>query len=477
MNRLHACLAILALTVPLSAVAAATTASQPATPPQSLTLQPAPLPRPALHYRLAPDPATLVDGNAAPLYLMAVTHHLMGDARPAEATVDQVTAWLDAPLDQLPRQQAAALVDAYASPLHFCELAARRTRCDWGIPERDDGFMTLLPQLHDLRVLGLVLALRERLQIADGKFDDAAHTCQTGLALAHHLSGEHYMIQALVAAAIAQRMLAPLDDWQRATSSPNLYWALTDLPTPLVDFRASIRKEQASVSFALPDIAEARAGHLTPEHYARLTRQLAEIFRGKAVGGSDADQQKAIDASEAALNNPPATAKETLRRLGYDAAKINAMKPSELLGLAWTAQYDDLSQDIYKWSALPFPQAIGPMMKSMNTLAAARGDAIDNPLLGLPSTPRAYWIITRLDRRLAQLRTVEALRNHAATHANKLPASMADLPEGSPAPADPSTGRAFEYRLTDDGAVLASPAPPAVGSPEDAMELHVSFPK
>ena len=71
---------------------------------------------------------------------------------------------------------------------------------------------------------------------------------------------------------------------------------------------------------------------------------------------------------------------------------------------------------------------------------------------------------TRLDRRIATLRIVEALRMHAHANGGELPKSL-DLVRIVPIPLDPATGKAFEYHRDGDAAVLAgvSPHPLSVG--------------
>ena len=65
---------------------------------------------------------------------------------------------------------------------------------------------------------------------------------------------------------------------------------------------------------------------------------------------------------------------------------------------------------------------------------------------------------TALERSLAALRVIEALRMHAAAHDGKLPDKLDDLTE-VPVPDDPGTGRPFEYGLQGDTATLVSQVP------------------
>ena len=65
---------------------------------------------------------------------------------------------------------------------------------------------------------------------------------------------------------------------------------------------------------------------------------------------------------------------------------------------------------------------------------------------------------TALERSLAALRVIEALRMHAAVHDGKLPDKLDDVTE-VPIPNDPGTDRPFEYSRDGDTATLVSLVP------------------
>jgi hypothetical protein len=75
----------------------------------------------------------------------------------------------------------------------------------------------------------------------------------------------------------------------------------------------------------------------------------------------------------------------------------------------------------------------------------------------------------RVERRIAALRCVEALRLHAAGF-GALPASL-DAVGRVPIPLDPLTGKPFEYQLAEGKATLSDPPPRGV-KPSAANELR-----
>lgn len=86
----------------------------------------------------------------------------------------------------------------------------------------------------------------------------------------------------------------------------------------------------------------------------------------------------------------------------------------------------------------------------------ASGPGKGNPAtVLLPALARAAFAHARLARELAALRTVEAVRLHAAAHAGQPPAELAKI-DLVPVPADPVTGKPFGYRIDGKTFVLES---------------------
>jgi hypothetical protein len=67
-------------------------------------------------------------------------------------------------------------------------------------------------------------------------------------------------------------------------------------------------------------------------------------------------------------------------------------------------------------------------------------------------------LMNRLDRHLAVLQCIEALRLYAATHNGKFPGSLAEITQ-VPIPDDPVTQKTFDYNGNGSEAVLKGPTP------------------
>ena len=89
--------------------------------------------------------------------------------------------------------------------------------------------------LREYRTIAFFLDLQMRIQIAQGQYDKAIGTVQTGFAMAKHLGEGPNLLQGLVGIAISGRMCRPLEQFIQGANAPNLYWALRDLPKPFID--------------------------------------------------------------------------------------------------------------------------------------------------------------------------------------------------------------------------------------------------
>jgi len=91
----------------------------------------------------------------------------------------------------------------------------------------------------------------------------------------------------------------------------------------------------------------------------------------------------------------------------------------------------------------------------------------------LPALSRVSFLQARLDRHVAILRTVEAIRMFAAEHSGQFPASLGEI-TAVPIPTDPVTGEDFIYRRIDArNARLEAPVSPAESSRRPVYELTV----
>lgn len=90
-----------------------------------------------------------------------------------------------------------------------------------------------------------------------------------------------------------------------------------------------------------------------------------------------------------------------------------------------------------------------------------------------PAHDRVRVIMKRLDRNIAVLQCVEALRLYAGTAEGKFPKELSNITEVD-VPGDPVTGKPFVYSLTGSKAVLEGPAPKGAKA-EEALQYELNL--
>jgi hypothetical protein len=91
----------------------------------------------------------------------------------------------------------------------------------------------------------------------------------------------------------------------------------------------------------------------------------------------------------------------------------------------------------------------------------------------IPAIARARLQFARLDREIALLRTIEALRDYAARHEGQPPAALDEMKD-LPLPIDPVTGRGFEYHHNGRTVILRAPPQPG-GNTSEGKRYELTF--
>jgi hypothetical protein len=176
-------------------------------------------------------------------------------------------------------------------------------------------------------------------------------------------------------------------------------------------------------------------------------------------GIKPADRQPpATDPEEPAEKSPdlPAARKFVAERTGKTVADVAAMPPAQVLLLHIAGSDADLRDDIFKFTYLPFAQAHPLIPDAVKRLRAAPGgEGVRLAKLSLLWIPKIVTNQNLLERRIAILQAVEALRLHAASNGGQLPESLNEVTV-VPVPLDPGTDKSFEYKRDGATATLAS---------------------
>ena len=170
---------------------------------------------------------------------------------------------LTMPLKELPVQE---LKDYGRFALSQVDWAARLDNPDWQVllKLRAEGIELLLPEVQQIRSLARALQVRFRAEIAQCRFDDAIRTAKTMFAMSRHLGEHPTLIGDLVGMAIASVAISPLDEMLEQPGCPNLYWALTTLPSPLISLDKGMDGERVMHGVGVPRPGRQRADEQGP---------------------------------------------------------------------------------------------------------------------------------------------------------------------------------------------------------------------
>jgi hypothetical protein len=439
------------------------TADEPAANPETLirlTVSPAPAPKPALRYRLLPELVEMHPGNPVQNYLKSFMEQqkFFFD----KEAVQRREKLLVMPLKELPARE---LLDYGGPALRQADWAARLDNPDWQIllNLKAEGIYVMVPEVQQLRSLASALKVRMRAEVALGRFDAALRTGRTLFALARHLGQHPTFVGNLVGLATATAAIGPLQEMLEQPGCPNLYWALTHLPDPLVPVDRGGQGDRVGITQwmfrDLDDNAPMSTDQLE-RFIVFMDKLLKAEFSSKLPEGLRAwlDARTRDDALVRA-------ARLRLVENGLPEAQVRRFPAEQVILLdekrELEVRYDDAMKtiDVPIWQA----EAVGRRPRSAQEPALFADSFV-------PAVDTVIRTRGRLDQRIGLLRQVEALRLYAAEHDDKLPANLSEVTV--PLPGDPFTGKPFRYEAAGHTAHLRGTAPPGL---EKDPTYHVHY--
>ena len=437
---------------------------------RKLSLAPAAEPVPAMAYRLLPRLLNQKTGNAALLYYSAAA--LCPDKEP-EDLYEKIGEWRDLPVDQLPRKEVEQALSSFSNSFHYIALAAQRADCQWEMP-LEDGYSLQLPHLSTFRRMIFAMQLRIRLKIADGQTDQALEMLQQGLYMGRSIARGRTVIQDLVGTAIAALMFREVEGLIQMPDSPNLYWALTALPNPMIDMYSSLEYEREVLFIEFPVLRNLENEVLTPEQASTVVSDFMKKMQTLGGGDDDVPFEGLLPIGWVMLHY--SDAKQFLARKGFSQQRIEEMPAAQAVLIYQKQEYLEMLDNMYKWFVIPYDQAQPHLDKSERLFDGhnrARGIKANLFCTLLPALSRIAFLQARLDRHIALLRTIEAIRMFAADHSGRLPGSLAEI-TSVPIPSDPVTGKDFLYdRIDARNARLEAPVSPAESRKRPVYELAI----
>ena len=402
-----------------------------------LVVRPMAAPKPALRYQLLPEVREMNAGNAVQWYLRCFAEQrnfFFG-----KQGVEERARYRGMTLPELAKEQ---LRNYGGSALTQADWAARLTTADWDPEPR-------APELPAFRVLAQSLQVRFRGEVARQDFDNAIRTAKTMLGFARHLSENPNLEANRLGLEVAELALDTLEEFLQQPGAPNLYWALTDLPSPLVPLRKGFQGERVQVDLELAVLLadEAMSDDELEQFVSRLSGRIGSLREqaGRspknvrtAIKARVDDRERVARIRNRLLSEAPSAG--VLDKLA--AIKFLSFSPLQLILLDERTDFESRRDESLK--LLGF----APWQLDAMKLQTDRGDGIFADFL--PRVPDQVRIQARVDQRIALLRWVESIRLHAASHDGKPPQTPSEI--AMPLPVDPFTGKPFGYAL--EGAVV-----------------------
>jgi hypothetical protein len=159
--------------------------------------------------------------------------------------------------------------------------------------------------------------------------------------------------------------------------------------------------------------------------------------------------------------------------LQLDPMRVKVMSNDEIIARALVGRYRDMRDDFFRIAYLPWRDA-----RSQSAAAEAQLKATSTgPMAVLAELQSSVMSCLdaqiRLDRRVAALRVVEAIRLHATSHDGRLPEDLKEIVD-VPVPDDPATGKPLDYRREGTAALLALPEAGMKGRPTPPYRITLT---
>jgi hypothetical protein len=372
------------------------------------------------------------------------------------------------PLKELPAHE---LQDYGGNALRQADWAARLDKPDWQIllQCKTEGIGLLLPDVQQMRRLASALKVRFRAEVAQGRFDDANRTAKTMFAISRHLGEHPTLIGDLVGIAIAVITIGPLEEMLEQPGSPNLYWALTNLPSPFIPLDKGMEGERMLMRGQFRDLDD--SAPMSEEQIKKLMTMLDNVRAVAQIEQKPAEPDRSTRAFVAARTKDEKLLSAARRRLvevGLPEERVARFPAEQVILLDEYREYEVRRDEFAKLLNLPTWQIMETLAAQQSEIRSLNRDE-SLFLLLVPALYKVRQAQGRLEQRIALLRHVEALRMYAAEHGGKLPEKLTDCPV--PLPEDPFTGKPFRYEVTGNTAHLRG-TPPHGEEKNPALNVH-----
>ena len=403
-----------------------------------MTVSPAAAPKPLLRYRMTVPIDELIPGNAASHYQRSLAEHsLYAPLRRAEKEFgrDRFYSFIqDLALEDIPREdlrKASGYFEDYVT--RYIAPATRTHRCDWGYGEAflsGDDYLTFpLPFAQTTRSIGRVLVLQARHATAERDYDKAADRLRMLYVLGNRVGDIKILVCSLIGIAEHGMANRAMLDLMSAPDSPNMYWALASLPSPIVDFPSALRAD-LTLGPRLLDLQNVEGLGLSNEEWNRRLRDVtARLMQG--LGNGEPAKEPSLSESLLATGlvmSRYEAAKERLLDGGMGKRLVEDMAIGQAVLIDAAREYRRIADELEVIAYLPPPE-VAERWKQSDELFHPEGTKSLGVMMAeqiLPASAACSNAVTRINEEIAALRVIEAIRMHAA-ETGALPKSLDDI--------------------------------------------------
>jgi hypothetical protein len=256
--------------------------------------------------------------------------------------------------------------------------------------------------------------------------------------------------------AIANLAMGPLEEMLEQPRCPNLYWALTNLPNPLVSlFTASQGERVGILQWLFRDLDD--SAPMSADELKRFIAFMEKLVERESPKKLSKGLRAWLDER---TNNEGmvSAARHRLVEFGLLEAQVRLFPADQVILLDEKRELEARVDDVMKTINLPlwYAEVVGNRYKQAREPLGPLAPVLVADEF-VPAVDQAVRARARLDQRIALLRHVEALRLYAAEHNGTLPAKLSDVTV--PLPDDPFTGKPFHYEVTGNTAHLRGTRP------------------
>lgn len=451
-----------------------------------LTIHPQGDARPSLKIQLVPDPTEQLEGNAAVLYLKAMgfleQDRARGELRKMlekgaeQAKAEGKEGSMDYPpytyLELHPRDYPRAEVQQYLSLLTFQVPSLREARrlrdftMHRNIQLVDNPLGYLLPEMQSIRELARTQRIRCRLAIAENRIDDAIEIIGQQLTMSRHIGMDDFLVSYLVGASVLGIAIEDTFYALEHPECPNLYWAFTQLPSPLISTERCLAVERQLAFLQFPKFKEIdktlRSAAYWTEFIADFSRRSAEIDQypnepDLVIAAEVQGEKREESIRKSIAANVPQAKEYLLGRRILTKDELESYPQEHVVFLAMKDYYEVVRDEQFKCFNLSYGGAqrkLAIAKQQMNKDREKLGWFTGLSIALLPAIDKFSMAVTRTKQRIAIVQAIEAIRMAGAENGGKLIRALDETPV--PVPNDPFTGNPFSYQVTGDVAILSS---------------------